>query len=116
MAAAGWRPTVDTYLGRVTKARILGAVAEARGQAAADRLAHLKKGDMATEAEALLADSNWLPEPLRTPGSSDAAIVTTSDAAVGETAAIESETAMGDDHHLADNGDPDDAFHAIAAE
>jgi ParB family chromosome partitioning protein len=116
MAAAGWRPTVDTYLGRVTKERILGAVAEARGQAAADRLAHLKKGDMATEAEALLADSNWLPEPLRTPGSSDAAIVTTSDAAVEETATIESETAMGDDHHLADNGDPDEAFHAIAAE
>jgi ParB family transcriptional regulator, chromosome partitioning protein len=27
----------------------------------------LKKGDMAVEAERLLADSNWLPEPLRTP-------------------------------------------------
>jgi ParB family chromosome partitioning protein len=116
MAAAGWRPTVDTYLGRVTKARILGAVAEAKGQAAADRLAHLKKGDMASEAETLLADSNWLPEPLRTPGSSDAAIVPISDAAVAETAVIESAKAMGDDDHLPDNGDPDEAFHAIAAE
>ena len=116
MAAAGWRPTVDTYLGRVTKARILGAVAEARGQAAADRLAHLKKGDMAIEAETLLAGSNWLPEPLRTPGSRDAAIVTASDATVEETATIESETAMGDDDQLPDNGDPDEAFHAIAAE
>ncbi len=50
MAAAGWRPAVDNFLGRVTKARILQAVAEAKGQRAADRIAHLKKGDMAGEA------------------------------------------------------------------
>ncbi|GGA51743.1 DNA-binding protein [Nitratireductor aestuarii] len=55
MTAAGWRPTVDAFLGRVTKARILRAVAEAKGQRAADRIAHLKKGDMAAEAETLLA-------------------------------------------------------------
>jgi ParB family chromosome partitioning protein len=66
MAAAGWKPTVDNFLGRVTKARILQAVAEAKGQPAANRIEHLKKGDMATEAETLLADSGWLPEPLRT--------------------------------------------------
>lgn len=68
MAAAGWKPTVDNFLGRVTKARILQAVAQAKGQRAADRIEHLKKGDMATEAETLLADTAWLPEPLRTPG------------------------------------------------
>ncbi|WP_291718754.1 ParB/RepB/Spo0J family partition protein [Magnetospirillum sp. 64-120] len=67
MAAAGWRPTVDTFLGRVTKARILQSVAEAKGQRAADRIEHLKKGDMAAEAETLLAGTGWLPEPLRTP-------------------------------------------------
>lgn len=67
MVAAGWRPTVDNFLGRVTKARILQAVAEAKDQRAAERIAHLKKGDMVTEAEALLADTGWLPEPLRTP-------------------------------------------------
>ena len=67
MAAAGWRPTVDTFLGRVTKARILQAVAEAKGQRAADRIEHLKKGDMAAEAETLLTGTGWLPEPLRTP-------------------------------------------------
>jgi ParB family chromosome partitioning protein len=66
MAAAGWRPTIDNFLGRVTKARILQAVTEAKGQQAADQIAHLKKGDMATEAEALLAETGWLPEPLRT--------------------------------------------------
>jgi ParB family chromosome partitioning protein len=66
MAAAGWKPTVDNFFGRVTKARILQAVAEAKGQCAADRIEHLKKGEMAAEAETLLADTGWLPEPLRT--------------------------------------------------
>jgi ParB family chromosome partitioning protein len=68
MAAAGWRPTVDSYLGRVSKARILDAVREAKGDAAAERLAQLKKVEMAKAAEELLAESNWVPEPLRTPG------------------------------------------------
>ncbi len=66
MAAAGWRPTIDNFFGRVTKARILQAVIEAKGQHAADQIAHLKKGDMAAQAETLLADTGWLPEPLRT--------------------------------------------------
>ena len=65
MVAVGWRPTVDTYLGRVTKPRILEAVREGAGDRAADLIGHLKKGDMAKEAERLLADSGWLPEPLR---------------------------------------------------
>ena len=68
MAAEGWTPTVDGYLGRVTKARILQAVVEAKGQRAADRIEHLKKGEMAGEAETLLSGSGWLAEPLRTPG------------------------------------------------
>ena len=33
MVAAGWSPTVDNYLGRVPKARILEAVREAKGEA-----------------------------------------------------------------------------------
>ena len=68
MAAAGWQATVDTYLGRVTKARILAAVREARGEDAARRLEGMKKDDMAKSAEGLLAGSRWLAEPLRTPG------------------------------------------------
>lgn len=66
MVEAGWQPTVENYLGRVTKARILQAVREARGDEAADRIAHLKKPDMAREAERLLEGSGWLPEALRT--------------------------------------------------
>jgi ParB family chromosome partitioning protein len=68
MAAAGWKPTVDTFLGRVTKARMLDAVREAKGEKAADRIGHLKKAEMAKEAERLLDGTGWLPEPLRTVG------------------------------------------------
>jgi ParB family transcriptional regulator, chromosome partitioning protein len=65
MVGAGWRPTVGNYLGRVTKARIIEAVCEGAGEWAAQLIDHMKKGDMAKEAERLLADTGWLPEPLR---------------------------------------------------
>ncbi|CAM5531869.1 Nucleoid occlusion protein [Mycolicibacterium aubagnense] len=65
MVEAGWTPTVGNYLGRVTKPRILEAVREAKGEQASQLIDHLKKGDMAKEAERLLADTGWLPEPLR---------------------------------------------------
>jgi ParB family chromosome partitioning protein len=65
MVQAGWTPTVDNYLGRVTKPRILEAVREAKGEASAGLIDHLKKTDMAREAERLLEGTGWLPEPLR---------------------------------------------------
>ncbi|MGE4482440.1 ParB/RepB/Spo0J family partition protein [Acidocella sp.] len=68
LAAAGWAPNVDNYLGRVTKARILEAVREAKGEQVAQRLEDLKKGDMAEAAAQALAGSGWLPEALRTKG------------------------------------------------
>jgi ParB family transcriptional regulator, chromosome partitioning protein len=40
---AHWRPTARTYLGRVTKTRILDAVREAVSDQAADRMADMKK-------------------------------------------------------------------------
>jgi ParB family transcriptional regulator, chromosome partitioning protein len=66
MVEAGWRPTVDSYLGRVTKPRILEAVREAKGEQSAQLIDHFKKADMAKEAERLLDGTGWLPEPLRT--------------------------------------------------
>jgi hypothetical protein len=51
LVAAGWTPTVGNYLGRVTKVRILEAVREAKGEASAQLIDHLKKPDMAKEAE-----------------------------------------------------------------
>jgi ParB family chromosome partitioning protein len=65
LVEAGWTPTADNYLGRAPKARILEAVREAKGDQAAELIDHLKKGDMAREAERLLEGSGWLPEPLR---------------------------------------------------
>ncbi len=111
MVAAGWLPTVENYLGRVTKARILGAVREAKGEQAAQLIDHLKKGEMAEKAEALLAGSGWLPEPLRTPGrpiassssaSQEAAIPVTDFAGV-EMVADGYETAMAEIEPSAEN-------------
>lgn len=72
MVTAGWRPTADNYLGRVTKPRILEAVREAKGEPSVELIDHLKKGDMAREAERLLDGTGWLPEPLRLPDINDA--------------------------------------------
>ncbi|WP_456725142.1 MULTISPECIES: chromosome partitioning protein ParB [unclassified Bradyrhizobium] len=61
-----WRPTVRSYLGRVTKAGILEAVREAVSEEAAERMSDMKKADMAQAAEQLLAATDWLPSLLRT--------------------------------------------------
>lgn len=63
---AHWRPTVRTYLGRVTKPHILDAVREAVSDEAADRMADMKKQDMAEAAEQLLVGTGWLPVLMRT--------------------------------------------------
>jgi ParB family transcriptional regulator, chromosome partitioning protein len=71
MVEAGWRPTADNYLGRVTKPRILEAVREAKGDQATQLIDHFKKAEMAKEAERLLDGTGWLPEPLRLADSGD---------------------------------------------
>jgi ParB family chromosome partitioning protein len=63
---AHWRPTVRSYFGRVTKAHIAEAVAEAQSPEAADRIRPMKKADMAQAAEQLVAATGWLPALLRT--------------------------------------------------
>ena len=65
MVEAGWEPTVDNYLNRVPKARIVEAVREAKGEGTVQLLDHLKKGEMAVEAARLLKNTGWLPEVLR---------------------------------------------------
>jgi ParB family chromosome partitioning protein len=79
MVTAGWRPTVSNYFGRVTKARIVQAVREGVGERSAQLIDHMKKGDMAKEAERLLANSGWLPEPLRPTAAIEEATGTDSD-------------------------------------
>nr|WP_313533771.1 ParB N-terminal domain-containing protein [Brucella anthropi] len=61
-----WTPTVNSYLGRVTKAHILEAVVVGVGYGAAERIKDKKKQEMAENAEQLLAGSGWLPPLLRT--------------------------------------------------
>jgi ParB family chromosome partitioning protein len=119
VVAAGWSPTVDNFLGRVTKARIQQAVREARGEQAAQLIGHLKKGEMAEQAQDLLAGCGWLPEPLRTPGR---AFTPTSDVEAGspafsseETAETGGEMAMVTSETLTEN-DFATEQHAVAAE
>jgi ParB family chromosome partitioning protein len=107
---AGWRPTVENYLGRVTKPRILEAVREGAGERAASLIEHLKKGDMAKEAERLLADTGWLPEPLRL---FDEAPASAGGADQDDVDALPDFLAGGDDD--ADRDDVESA-HLIAAE
>jgi len=106
MATAGWKPTVGNYLGRVTKPRILEAVREGAGERAAGLIDHLKKGDMAKEAERLLADTGWLPEPLRLVDQDEPAMNGEGDEALP--------AFLDDDEALSD--EEDEASHAVAAE
>ena len=86
MAAVGWTPTAEAYLSRVTKAQILDAVREAKGDDATDRITGLKKPEMVFAAEELLHGTSWLPEPLRTPGD-DATASGADEPAAAETSA-----------------------------
>jgi ParB family transcriptional regulator, chromosome partitioning protein len=132
VAATGWRPTADNFLGRVTKARILAAVAEAKGQRAADRIEHLKKGEMVDHAAELLDGTGWIPEPLRTPGRTlafehrdDAPVIVDTDETISveptdvveETAEDGGEPAMGDEDDLGEDAWAEMVSpHAVAAE
>jgi ParB family transcriptional regulator, chromosome partitioning protein len=121
ITAAGWSPTVDNYLGRITKARILQAVCEAKGEQAAQLMDHLKKGDMAVRAEELLGGSGWLPEPLRTPGRKMTATALTRETALNtppgeELASRGYETAMVDVRRSGENESAEAEPHAVAAE
>ena len=63
--AQWWQPTVAGFLGRVSKPQILDAVTEGNGKDAADKLATLKKGEMAERAADLLKGTGWLPAMLK---------------------------------------------------
>jgi len=97
IVAAGWSPTINNYFGRVTKARIVEAVREAKGETAAQLLEHLKKAEMAERAQELLAGSGWLPEPLRTHGQAIGAPSPASEVSEGLSASsvVEETTATG---------------------
>lgn len=63
-----WKPTGDNYLAHVPKALVLDALREAGHDAEVARLSKAKKAPLVAEAAQLLADTGWLPAPLRAPG------------------------------------------------
>jgi ParB family chromosome partitioning protein len=109
MVEAGWRPTVENYLGRVTKSRILEAVREAKGESSAQLIDHLKKSEMAKEAERLLEDTGWLPEPLRL-----AEATSDSDESAGSAEPLPE--FLADDDDKAGEAGEDEQPHTVAAE
>ena len=124
LVEAGWAPTVENYLGRVTKARIVQAVREAKGEETAQMIGHLKKADMAREAARLMEGSGWLPEPLR-PSVDEAAAGNSVDVEVGEIDAGDADEAGaelpafladGEEEAAEDDGDLDEERHLDAAE
>ncbi|MCP2091989.1 UNVERIFIED_ORG: ParB family chromosome partitioning protein [Paraburkholderia sediminicola] len=58
--AAWWKPTAEGYFRHVSKPAILDA-AKTFAPSDVNRLAKLKKGDLATEAERLASDTGWMP-------------------------------------------------------
>lgn len=70
--AAWWQPTADAYFLHISKAMILDAV----GEFAPDqvgRLEKLKKAEIASEAERLVAGTGWMPAVFKVEASSDTA-------------------------------------------
>jgi ParB family chromosome partitioning protein len=88
-----WSATVESFFGKARKAHILAAVREAKGDETAEMIAHLKKADMAAEAERLLQGTGWLPEGLRTPNLD-------APAPIEETSAPEGDTSVAQDEEL----------------
>ncbi len=70
--AQWWQPT-SGFFGRLSKARILEAVAEGCSKGAAEHLAKLKKEALAVRAEERLTGKGWLPALLRSPAVADTA-------------------------------------------
>jgi len=73
--AAWWKPTADGYFKHVSKEAILQAVGEFAPEHV-NRLAKFKKADIASEAERLVAETDWMPAIFKPAGlAQDAAII-----------------------------------------
>ncbi|MFF6496735.1 chromosome partitioning protein ParB, partial [Pseudomonas aeruginosa] len=96
--AAWWQPTNEGYFRHVPKAAILEAVG-GFAPSHVTRLAKLKKGDIASEAERLAAGTGWMPAIFRSEGPQQ----TGQDApADGEAEAQEEVAAVADDQPQAE--------------
>ncbi len=84
--AAWWKPTAEGYFSHVSKAVILEAVAQFAPEHV-NRLAKLKKADIAGEAERLVEGTGWMPAMFKAEGSAGAALDRTSEETSTEVAA-----------------------------
>lgn len=74
LQAADWfTPTAANFFGRVSRATTIDALAEAKGVSPAPGWFKLKKADLAALAEREIANTGWLPQPLRPRVEPDAA-------------------------------------------
>lgn len=62
---AWFTPTAENYFSRVSKAQVLGAIQEAKGNPPAPAWEKLKKAELAALAERETAGTGWLPDVLR---------------------------------------------------
>lgn len=63
--ASWFTPTADNFFGRLTKDSIVESLSEARDGAVAPAWLKAKKADLASIAEREVANTSWLPVPLR---------------------------------------------------
>ena len=82
---------------------------ETKGEQSAQLIDHLKKTDMAKEAERLLAGTGWLPEPLRL-----VELAPVADESTGESEALPDFLAGDEDEAPADADE--EPPHMVAAE
>ena len=68
--AAWWKPTAEGYFKHVSKAAILQAVGEFAPESV-NRLAKLKKADIASEAERLAGGTGWMPAIFKAEGTQE---------------------------------------------
>ena len=92
--AAWWKPTAEGYFQHVSKAAILQAV-EQYAPAHVTRLAKLKKGDIASEAERLADGTGWMPAIFAAEAPQQAAqdVATEAEADTTDTATVTDEPA-----------------------
>lgn len=63
--ARWWRPSAEHFFALMPKARIAQIVTEALGEEAAKPIEKMKKDEAAKYAQAKLAETRWVPEPMR---------------------------------------------------
>jgi ParB family chromosome partitioning protein len=110
--ASYWRATEASYLGAVSKAKIIEAVEEACGRGSGMPIASMKKGDAVKYAEKKLEGTRWLPPMLRDSVTEAAPQAESTPATEGVSLAEEPSTKVepGTNAPQVGDGDPDGAL------